>query len=267
MLLTRVLAATVSLITVILTANPVMAAGKCLAMAENAPAGLKPYIRLASLKADEVEITYVGHSTFRITTPEGVVIVTDYAGDPGEGPTPNVATMNYAHESHYTDYPDPAIAHILRGWNPMGGPIDHNLTVKDVSIRNVSTDIRSWSGTRMQDGNSIFIFEVADLCIGHLGHLHHELSPAHLGWIGYLDVVMVPVDGGFTMEQAAMVRVLKDIRARLILPMHYFGDATLGRFLAQMPKEFEVELNPTPTITLSVDRIPRSPKILVLPGY
>ena len=44
--------------------------------------------------------------------------------------------------------------------------------VDDVYIRNVPTDIRSWGGELERDGNSIFIFEVADLCIGHLGHLH-----------------------------------------------------------------------------------------------
>jgi len=31
-------------------------------------------------------------------------------------------------------------------------------------------------GTRY-NGNSIFVFEIADLCIAHLGHLHHTLTP------------------------------------------------------------------------------------------
>ena len=44
--------------------------------------------------------------------------------------------------------------------------------VDDVYIRNVPTDIRN-GGAMEADGNSIFIFEVAGLCIGHLGHLHH----------------------------------------------------------------------------------------------
>ena len=39
-----------------------------------------------------------------------------------------------------------------------------------------------------RDGNSIFIFEVAGLCIGHLGHLHHELDEGHYAEIGRLDV-------------------------------------------------------------------------------
>ncbi|NIX22805.1 MAG: Zn-dependent hydrolase, partial [Actinobacteria bacterium] len=93
----------------------------------------------------------------------------------------------------YTDFPDPAIEHVLRGWNPEGGPAEHDLDVGDVHIRNVPTDIRGWSGLVEPDGNSIFIFEVADLCIGHLGHLHHRLSDADLALIGRLDVVFAPV--------------------------------------------------------------------------
>ena len=72
-------------------------------------------------------------------------------------------------------------------------------------IRNVTTDIRRYfgedsSGEMIKDGNSIFIFEVAGLCIGHLGHLHHKLDDTHFAAIGRLDIVMVPIDGTYTMS-------------------------------------------------------------------
>ena len=56
---------------------------------------------------DEVTIRFVGHSTFLITTPDGVTIATDYDGYAGPGVVPRVVTMNHAHPSHYTDTPDP----------------------------------------------------------------------------------------------------------------------------------------------------------------
>jgi L-ascorbate metabolism protein UlaG (beta-lactamase superfamily) len=175
--------------------------------------------------------------------------------------------MNRAHTTHYTDTPDPRIEHVLRGWNPDGGPARHNLEVGDVLIRNVTTDIRSWGGGAVPDGNSIFIFEVARLCIGHLGHLHHVLDPADLAWIGQLDVVMVPVDGSYTMDQAAMVEALRVLRARLVLPMHYFGETTLARFLSGLDEDFEVETGRGPELTVSAATLPRAPKVLVLPGF
>jgi hypothetical protein len=82
------------------------------------------------------------------------------------------------------------------------------------------------------DGNSIFVFEAGGLCIGHLGHLHHEPTPEDFALLGRMDVVMVPVDGGYTLPQEALVRTLERLRARIVIPMHWFGPATLDSFLA-----------------------------------
>src|SRR5262249_18471193 len=81
------------------------------------------------------------------------------------------------------------------------------------------------------NGNSIFVFGVADLCIAHLGHLHHTLTPTHLAGLGAIDVVMVPVDGTYTLNQEEMVEVLRQIGPKLVIPMHIFSQASLERFL------------------------------------
>jgi L-ascorbate metabolism protein UlaG (beta-lactamase superfamily) len=119
---------------------------------------------------------------------------------------------------------------------------------------------------RMKDGNSIFIFEVAGLCIGHLGHLHHLLGAEHVGMIGRLDIVMVPVDGGYTMGQDEMMEVLRTIKARIVIPMHYFGPTTLNRFIATVSQEFELETSTSPETIVSAATLPDTPKLLVLPG-
>ena len=92
-------------------------------------------------------------------------------------------------------------------------------------------------------------------------------APEDLGWIGQLDIVMVPVDGSYTMDQGSMMETLKIVKARLVLPMHYFGEATLSRFLARLGEEFEVEMSDNPEIVVSATTLPDSPKVLVLPGY
>jgi L-ascorbate metabolism protein UlaG (beta-lactamase superfamily) len=245
--------------------SPARAAGDCLAMAEGpSPQGAK--VIGVALAPDQVQLTFVGHSTFLIESPGGLTIATDYAGFAG-GLLPDVVTMNRAHPTHYTDTPDPAIKHVLRGWKPDGGPARHDLHIEDVRIRNVTTDIRGGYVGRVPDGNSIFIFEVAGLCIGHLGHLHHELSPAHVGWVGRLDVVFVPVDGGYTMAQANMLNVLGELKARLVIPMHYFGPATLARFIDNARGSFEVEMAGSPVIVVSAATLPAKPKLLVMPGH
>jgi L-ascorbate metabolism protein UlaG (beta-lactamase superfamily) len=64
-----------------------------------------------------------------------------------------------------------------------------------------------------------------------------------------------------------MINVIKLLRARLVLPMHYFGPTTLQRFLDGLGEEFDVEISPTPEIVLSEATLPSAPKVLVLPGY
>ncbi len=224
-------------------------------------------VKAAALKSTEAQLTFIGHSTFLIETAQGVRIATDYNDYVRPVELPDVATMNRAHSTHFTDFPSPMIKHVLRGWNPDGGPARHDIEYKDVLVRNVPTNTR-WgdSGSYGAYGNSIFIFETAGLCIGHLGHLHHTLTPQQLATIGQLDVVLVPVDGGYTMDIPGMIEVLGALRARLVIPMHYFNQFTLARFVERIKGELPVEMSATNTIVVSQATLPSEPKVLVLPG-
>ena len=216
--------------------------------------------------SEDVRITYVGHSTFFLETPDGVRIATDYNGWFRPPALPTVVTMNKAHSSHYTLNPDPGIEHVLHGWDDASGNgADHDVVVGDAYIRNVPTDIRGWGGVMEPNGNSIFIFEVAGLCIGHLGHLHHELTEKQYAEIGRLDVVMVPVDGGLTMGAESMGRVVQRLRSALILPMHRRGPP-IGQFLAMFGNGFDVVTDDSATMTVSVRGLPKRPTIHILSG-
>lgn len=244
----------------------------CLALAEapprRGPGGITipSIVQKAQLKIGETRISYVGHSTFLLETQRGVRIATDYNDYVRPSVIPEIVTMNRAHSTHYTNHPDPAIRHVLRGWNPEGGHAQHDVSLEDVRVRNVPTNIRSYSGGTDVWGNSIFIFETGNLCIGHLGHLHHTLTTQQLAQVGQLDVVLVPVDGSFTLDVQGMMEVLKALRAPLMIPMHYFSSYTLERFLHEARPHFEVEMSEVPTVVVSRATLPKSPKILVLPG-
>ena len=235
----------------------------CIALAENTR-GIQYASLGPALAKDEVRLHYVSHSTFLLEAPDGQTVATDFTGFVGPDILPDVVTMNRAHSSHYTDFPDPAIEHVLRGWGENGAPAKHFLELNDLIIRNVTTDIRSGGAGRLKDGNSIFIFEVAGLCIGHLGHLHHELSDEHYALIGRLDVVMVPVDGGLTLDTASMIKVVKRLRSSIVLPMHWFGQGTLEAFLDGMGDEFAVERLQDNSVTVSLADLPREPTVMVI---
>ncbi|MGK6311996.1 MBL fold metallo-hydrolase [Neorhizobium sp. DT-125] len=222
--------------------------------------------QLSLAEREEVRITFVGHSTYFIETPEGVGIATDYSGAYQPQRLPDVVTMNKAHSTHYTLSPDPAIKHVLHGWSDVPGEkAEHRLTVGDVYIRNVVSDIRSWGGGVEENGNSIFIFEVAGLCIGHLGHLHFELTEEQYTEIGRLDILMVPVDGGLTMGADSMSRVVQRLRSSLILPMHRWGPP-LDSFLAMFDGRFDITYAKEPVIRVSMRSLPKKPTIMVPQG-
>jgi L-ascorbate metabolism protein UlaG (beta-lactamase superfamily) len=241
-------------------------ASKCMAIAESLPGIVYAAFTPAEAAGEgEVAITYAGHSTYLIDTPGGVRIATDFSGVYGGNPPPRIATMNKAHRTHFTEFPDPAIEYVLRGWNPEGGPAHHDLVVDDVYVRNVPTDIRSWGGELERDGNSIFIFEVADLCIGHLGHLHTRLNDAQFAAIGRLDVVMVPIDGGMTQSLEGMTEITSRLQSSIILPMHRHA-TPMSEFLGLMGDGFDVDFRDSRSLTVSLRSLPKRPTIIILEG-
>lgn len=239
----------------------------CIAIAETIPGAA--FVQKAGFRDPvaqySVRISYVTHSSYLVQTVSGLSVVTDYAGFLGSAPfIPDVVTMNHAHSSHFTGAPDPAIQHVLRGWSEeFGAQVDHHLDLGEMLIRNVSTDIRSMSGVE-QNGNSIFIFEVEGLCIGHLGHLHHEPNDDQYAAIGRLDIVMVPVDGGMTLDTASMVRVVERLKSSIVLPMHWFSGASLQWFLEGVKDEFDIDIRAESEITVSLRDLPRRRTVIVL---
>ena len=240
----------------------------CAAVAQAIPGATYAAYKVANVPTHQVRITFSGHSTYLIESAGGVLIATDYSGFAGSQ-LPTIVTMNRAHETHFTDYPDPAIKWVLPGWGPNlgtnGEKASHYVVVEDVLVRNVTTDIVR-GGQRFVDQNSIFIFEVAGLCIGHLGHLHHDLTDAHYADIGRLDILMVPVDGGLTLSLGGMATIANRLRSSIILPMHVRGWATPADFIASLGDGFDHEYMKTGILTVSLNTLPNRPTVMVPQG-
>jgi len=227
-------------------------------------------LRRTAAKADEVTITYAGHSTYYIDTPGGVRIATDFSGAYTTGRLPDIVTMNRAHSTHYSLFPDPRIPHVFHGWTDDGSPARINERIGDVLVRNVTTDIRRYfmddsSSEMIKDGNSIFIFEVAGLCIGHLGHLHHKLDDTHFAAIGRLDIVMVPIDGTYTMSLDGVSEITRRLRSSVVLPMHRFA-TPLDEFMRRIGQQFAIDERAERSLTISRDTLPATPTVIILRG-
>ncbi|ETX14797.1 Zn-dependent hydrolase [Roseivivax halodurans JCM 10272] len=240
----------------------------CIAIAEADP-GIE-YLHKASWQAPieeyGVRIRYIAHASFLIRTEGGINAVTDFTGFIGNTTMiPDVVTMNHAHSSHWTPSPDPAIPNVLPGWSgETGEPVDHHLDLGEMLVRNVSTDIRSAFGDREENGNSIFVFETAGLCIAHLGHLHHEPNDQQYAALGRADVLMVPVDGGYTMSREAMIRVVDRLKSSIVIPMHWFGPYALEDFLDGVSDHWAIERTGSSTLDVSLRTLPSRRTVMVL---
>ncbi|WP_102108718.1 MBL fold metallo-hydrolase [Oceaniglobus roseus] len=240
----------------------------CIAIADSTP-GLE-YVQKASWSEPvpdyEVRISYLNHAMFLIQTPGGLSAVTDYTGYLGPADfVPDVATMNHAHSSHWTAMPDERIPNLLKGWGDGRVPNEHHVDLGEMLVRNVPTDIRSpWDAGVEKYGNSIFVFEVEGLCIGHLGHLHHEPDDMQYAALGRLDVVMAAVDGGMTVDLPTMIRILKRLKSSVVIPMHWFGPSNLERFIAGMADEFDIVRTGETSLTVGLRSLPERPTVMVL---
>ena len=159
---------------------------------------------------------------------------------------------------------------MLHGWGEDGKPAQIAERIGDVYIRNVTTDIRRYfmddsSPEMIKDGNSIFIFEVAGLFIGHLGHLHHKLDETHFAAIGRLDIVMVPIDGAYTMSLDGISEITRRLRSSVVLPMHRFA-TPLDEFMSRIGQQFEIDQRSERSLRISRDSLPGTPTVIILRG-
>ncbi len=229
-------------------------------------ASLQPHLWRAATGDPTVSVTFLGHASFLIESPSGVRAVTDYGGTFGPADPPDIVTMNRAHSMHNTLHPDPRITHVLHGWRDDGGPASHNVVVRDMRVTNLPTNLRGWGGETQVNGNSIFMFETAGLCLAHLGHLHHLLLPADLDALGRIDVLMIMVDGGYSLGHRDAMELIAQIHPRVVLPMHYFSRENLMRFLSLARERYQVEMHDTPTVALSRVALPPQTTVIALPG-
>ncbi|MGY8991936.1 MAG: MBL fold metallo-hydrolase [Rhodospirillales bacterium] len=227
-----------------------------------------PYIQLAALKAPVIpkrhgRITFVGHSTMMVESPQGVSVATDYNGFNQLTTWPDIVTMNNSHITHYTEVIDPRVKFVLRGWDPKGGVAKHDIQVKDMRVYNVPTNFEVVEG-RKANQNSIFIIEAAQLCFAHVGHLHHVLTDNQTLKVGRIDVLFLPIDGAYTMSYQDAAKVIAKVRPKLVIPMHFFGFEEGNTFIQHLKGAYPVQHLKKTSMLMNRKDLPKSTEIWFL---
>ncbi|MEL0105967.1 MAG: MBL fold metallo-hydrolase [Rhodospirillaceae bacterium] len=207
-----------------------------------------------------LHITYIGHSTFLIETPQGVSAATDYNGVHVPPFVPDLVTMNNLHETHYTDTPDPKVKYVLRGWDPLFGIARNNVRVKDLHVYSIPTNIHEFNGKKTNE-NSIFVFGAAGLCLAHVGHLHHILTKRQKFRLENIDVLFLPIGGFATVSHEEALKIIEQITPKIIIPMHYHYPGAKGRFTKLMQPHSKVKIVQDSTIRLSKKNLPKHTEV------
>jgi len=108
------------------------------------------------------------------------------------------------------------------------------------------------------------VVEVAGLCIGDVSHVHHKLTGEQFAASGRLDVLMIPVDGSYTLSIEGMSELARQFRSSAILPMHWFSGYSLRRFIQNVQTSFEVDIRDGSEVELSLNNLPATPTVIVL---
>ena len=129
-------------------------------------------------------------------------------------------------------HPIRAFPYVLRGWDTGNGPAHLDMTVKGRRVRNIPTNVRNFfNGGTEYNGNSIFIFEITDLCI-RIGVTYSiRWHPTSRG-DGTDRRVAPMVDGAYSLSQYDIIQVIDQIKPQLIISIHYFGPTQLEKFFA-----------------------------------
>lgn len=164
------------------------------------------------------DVTYLGHSCFRLRGRDGIVLCDPYDRSIGMDigrPTAHIVTISHLHPDHNNVA---AVKPMRDTVFTIQGPGEYE--VGGVLITGVRTYHDKQHG-KDQGYNTAYIIHLDDVVFCHLGDLGHELTQAQLEAIGSVDVLFVPVGGGETISPAEAISVISQIEPRVVVPMHY----------------------------------------------
>jgi L-ascorbate metabolism protein UlaG (beta-lactamase superfamily) len=113
----------------------------------------------------------------------------------------------------------------------------------------------------------VFVIEIDEITICHLGDIGHTLTPQQIEAVGSVDILLVPVGGVSTINATAAAEVVRRLEPKAVVPMHYKTPALkreldpVDRFLQEMSVK---DATPRPKITFTKNNLPASTQVFVL---
>ncbi len=213
-----------------------------------------------------MEITWYGHSCFRLTERNFAAVVTDPFDSKSIGYGPLKLKADIVTVSH--DAPGHNFTDGVKGFShTIDGPGEFE--IGGVFITGVQTDSGSNNHKKKKDAarNTLYVFDYDGITVAHLGDLQQVPSQAEIEALGTVNVALVPVGGGGGLNAAKAAEVVSLLEPNLVVPMHYSTPAvkvsleSLNKFLKEMGLG-KTEAQPSLKVTRS--GLPEETRVVVL---
>ena len=168
-----------------------------------------------------MQVKWLGHACFLITSAGGLRIITDpYKTDAGLNYKPvnekaDIVTVSHDHADHNN-------AATISG-QPQIVKTAGVKEVKGIKIKGIST-YHDESKGKERGTNIIFCFTLDNISLCHLGDLGHRLGQEEMAQIGQVDVLLIPIGGFYTIDARAASEVCQQLKPKVVIPMHYKTD-------------------------------------------
>jgi len=187
-------------------------------------------------KNNMLQIRWHGHSCFEITNDKTIVT------DPHDGksigiPAPSVqADIILVSHDHYDH-------NSVKTVEKTGSKVvtdSRKRSIDTVEIQGIDSFHDETKGAK-RGNNIMFKFTMDNITFCHLGDLGHTLDDETASKIGQVDILFIPIGGTFTVDDKKAWTVIKRIKPKIVVPMHYkigglsLPIAGIDAFLEQNP--------------------------------
>ncbi|MDX1992701.1 MAG: MBL fold metallo-hydrolase [bacterium] len=208
-----------------------------------------------------MDITWYGHSCFRIVERGQISVITDPYSDIIGLPVPklkgDVVTISHHSPGHANGEAVKGATHFLTGPGEyeIGG-----VFVTGVAMHQLLDE----GGYKY---NVAYVVQYGSLSVLHLGDLSHVPSQSAIEALGEVNVALVPVGGGGALKAAQAAEVIALIEPHYIVPMHYalpelrFELDPVDKFLKEMGVS---KVQEEDVLRVSEVNLPEQPQVVVL---
>src|SRR5512134_2030879 len=217
-----------------------------------------------------MEITWYGHSCFRLTERNYATVVTDPFDSKSIGYDSlklrsDIVTVSHDAPGHNNTDAVKGTSHVIDG--------PGEFEIGGVFVTGVQTE-GSGSGKKKSKKdneaplrNTVYVFDYDGITVAHLGDLKEVPTQSEIEALGTINVALVPVGGGGGLNAAKAAEIISVIEPNLVIPMHYSTPATklsldsLNKFLKEMGLS---KIEPQPSVKVTRSGLPNETHVVVL---